>query len=149
MKSNLILALVSAAVAGVALAGCSPHEDSPKTPYFIATTPTYRATVNSTDPVIDPIHMTPGVNGGQVVKTPSVPAPDSYNANSPLALAVYVQLIHSSKLDAHYVTVEGKESAVLVQGTVSSAAQKTEIERIARQTAGVKSVQDDIVVLKS
>jgi len=145
MKAKRLAGVAALTVAGL-LAGCSAHQDYPKTPSIIDTTPTYRATTNSTDPVHEPFYLTPGVNGGQKSTAPSVPAPDRYNANDPLAVSVYVALARDKTVDAQYVAVEGKADAVLLKGTVASADQKARMETIARQTPGVKSVKDELVV---
>jgi hypothetical protein len=133
-------------VAAAFLAGCSAHDEYPKTPSYIATTPTYRTTTNSTDPVHEPFYLTPGINGGQSSTAPSLPAPDRYSANNPLAVSVYVALIHNQAIDSQYIAVEGKPNSVWLKGTVASADQKAKIDAIARNTPGVKSVKDDLVV---
>lgn len=138
--------ILLAAIAAGILAGCSPRQEAPATPVMVATTPTYRTSVDAGDAVTEPYYLTPGVNGGDKAKAPSVPMPDRYSANSPLAVEVYFALTSDPTLDMQYVAVEGKPHSILLKGTVNSAAQRAAIERAALTARGVKTVKNELAV---
>jgi len=52
----------------------------------------------------------------------------------------------TQKVDVSHVTVESKDGTVTLSGSVPTAGQKALAEKAAKQTAGVKTVKDNLTV---
>jgi hypothetical protein len=146
LKSKRVLLSVVAAMSVVILSGCSAHQDPPLTPTDSAKTPTFRSSSNSYDQPNTPLYTQPGINTGHVVTLPSIPRHDRWDQNAPLALAVYGQISGLGRTDINYVSVQSKGSAVMVGGTVPTAALKAKVLALAKATPGVKSLVSTLKV---
>jgi len=127
-------------------AGCSPHETPPATPVDTAATPTNRSFTKSTDQPNTPFYTQPGVNPGKIVTLKPIPSQAGYSPNTPLASKVHDALLADTSLDSRYVAIATKGNSVMLIGTVSSAAAKSQVEKIAKKLSGVGGLVDKLSV---
>jgi hypothetical protein len=102
-------------------AGCTHRDDEPTTPSINTDTPTYRSSTNSDEMNSAPKYTQSGVNGGEPATLPSVPTPDGFHQNNPLAVSVYSALHNDQHIDSRYISVFSKGSTVRLLGTVTKA----------------------------
>ena len=135
---------VAAAAAVVLIAGCSAHDQYARTPYVIATTPTYRSTVRSTDPYIEPRYTQPGLNAGTPAPLPRIPSEDRWDPNDPVATEVYDAVTADPSARVRFLRVSAHRGIVRLQGDGRPAACRRAIA-VARAVRGVRMVRDELV----
>ncbi|MDR3707665.1 MAG: BON domain-containing protein [Capsulimonadaceae bacterium] len=146
MKPMTILLL--AGVAAIGMAGCSAHTEYAKTPVLVGTTPTYRSTVLSTDPRVEPFYTQPGVNSGPPVSLPLIPSQDRWDPNDPVATSVYNALTTSSDVHLSFLRVSAHKGTIRLQGLVANGTARKRAEAIAKSEPGVRAVQDEVTISK-
>ena len=137
--------LIAIALAAVALsAGCTAHNDSPKTPMIVGTTPTYRSTARSTDLFVGPYYTQPGVNAGTPVSLPVIPSQDRWDPNDPVATQVYTALTSANSIELKFLRVYAHKGTIWLQGSVHSKDQAERAAKIAKSITGVVTVINDL-----
>ena len=131
-------------------AGCSPHDDYPKTPSMSTATPTYRSVVMSTDLHVEPLYNQPGANPGKIVPLPVVPdSPSRWDANDAVAGRVYAALTTNNTVQPRALRVYGHRGIVWIQGEVSTSADRDKAIAVAKSVKTVKGIKDGLVVIGS
>ena len=131
----------------VMLAGCSRKDPVTTTPSYHIGTPTNSASANSWELGQSGNTIQPGRYSGQTVTLPDVPSQSGFEPGDPLALAVRDAFSRDKTLSARFITVSAKNGIVILEGSVTTPAQKALAAQIARGVPGVKSVQSKIVVI--
>jgi len=80
-----------------------------------------------------------GVTNLVAIKKPAV-MPSEVKANIEYALR------RAAEVDAEHITVKVVDDKVILKGNVSSWAERSEAERVAWSTPGVRTVEDDLVI---
>jgi len=131
----------------VMLAGCSRKDPVTPTPSYHIGTPTNSASVNSWELGQPGNTIQPGRYSGQTITLPDVPSQSGFEPGDPLALAVRDAFSRDKTLSARFITVSAKNGIVILEGSVTTPAQKALAAQIARGVPGVRSVQSKIVVI--
>ena len=129
------------------LTGCSAKDPVTQTPVYHIGTPTNRASVNSWELNQAGVNIQPGRYAGKPVTLPNIPSQRGFEPGDPLALTVRHALTAGSDLPTRYLSVSAKNGIVLLEGSVTSAAQKAQAEQIARQVRGVHTLRSQIVII--
>ena len=131
----------------VMLASCSRKDPVTPTPSYHIGTPTNSASANSWELGQSGNTIQPGRYSGQTITLPDVPSQSGFEPGDPLALAVRDAFSRDKTLSARFITVSAKNGIVILEGSVTTPAQKALAAQIARGVPGVRSVQSKIVVI--
>jgi hypothetical protein len=143
MKSKKFSTIMVVFCAALGLAACTHRDAPPLTPSENTATPTYRSTTNSYELDSSPKYTQSGVNGGEPATLPSIPSPERFSQNSPLAFAVYGALHTDPKIDARYISVFSKGSTIELLGTAHSSDMATVIKDV-KGVSGVKVIENKL-----
>ncbi len=88
-----------------------------------------------------------GGGGGQGDYGGSAPAPGDLANDANLTNAVKAELIRAESVKAWAITVDVRNGTATLDGTVSSAGQRGEAERIARTVEGVRAVTNNLRIV--
>ena len=135
------------AVLGATLVGCSRKDPVTTTPSYHIGTPTNSASANSWELSQSGNTIQPGRYSGKTVTLPDVPSQSGFESNDPLAVAVRDAFAQNSSFSARFLTVSAKRGIVILEGSVTTPAQRTLAVHIAGTVPGVKAVQNKIVVI--
>ena len=138
-------ALVSLSLA--ALVGCSRKDPVTPTPSYHIGTPTNSASANSWELSQPGNTIQPGRYSGKAVTLPDIPSQSGFEPGDPLALAVRDAFSRDKTLSARFLTISAKRGTVILEGSVTTSAQRTLAAQIAGSVPGVKAVQSKIVVI--
>jgi len=141
------LVVCALAALAAALGGCSRKDPVTTTPSYHIGTPTNSASANSWELSQPGNTIQPGRYSGKAVTLPDVPSQSGFEPGDPLALAVRDAFARDPSLSARFITVSAKHGVVILEGSVTTPAQRTLAARIAGGVPGVKSVQSKIVVI--
>ena len=131
----------------VMLAGCSRKDPVTPTPSYHIGTPTNSASANSWELGQSGNTIQPGRYSGKAVTLPDIPSQSGFEPGDPLALAVRDAFSRDKTLSARFITVSAKHGTVVLEGSVTTSAQRTLAAQIAGSVPGVKAVQSKIVVI--
>jgi hypothetical protein len=150
--AKLVVARLSAAFALlpltlVTLAGCSRKDPVTVTPSYHIGTPTNSASANSWELGQPGNTIQPGRYSGKTVTLPDIPSQSGFEPGDPLAVAVRDAFSRDTTLSARFITVSAKRGSVILEGSVTTSAQRTLAAQIAGSVPGVKAVQSKIVVI--
>ena len=129
------------------LAGCSAKDPVTQTPVYHIGTPTNRSSVNSWELNSEPVNTQPGLYHGKPVTLKPIPSQRGFEPDDPVAQAVMNALMADSTVPTQYLSARAKDGAVILTGSVTTAAQKTRAEQIAQAVPGVKHLSSQIAVL--
>ena len=143
MRPGFTLTVLAAAAV---LGGCSAKDPVTRTPVFHVGTPTNRSTTYSWVPHNEPFYVQPGLNGGN----PRQPIKDApwhprFEPYAPLATTVY-NAVKAAGVDVTYITASANGNAVMLDGRLSSTADRDKALATARSIPGVKTVIDHMKV---
>ena len=142
-----ISAVLALAALGATLVGCSRKDPVTTTPSYHIGTPTNSASANSWELGQYGNTIQPGRYSGKTVTLPDVPSQSGFEPNDPLAAAVRDAFARDQSLSARFITVSAKRGIVILEGSVTTPAQRTLAAQIAGNAPGVKAVQSKIVVI--
>ena len=150
--AKLVVARLSAAflllpLSLVTLAGCSRKDPVTTTPSYHIGTPTNSASANSWELSQPGNTIQPGRYSGQAVTLPDIPSQSGFEPGDPLAAAVRDAFSRDTTLSARFITVSAKRGTVILEGSVTTSAQRALAAQIAGSVPGVKAVQSKIVVI--
>ena len=125
---------------GCLLAGCSAKDPVTQTPVYHTGTPTNRSSTNSWELNSEPANTQPGRYHGKPAPLRPIPSQRGFELNDPVARAVLAALSAAGQLPTEYLSVRAKHGAVILAGSVATAAQKSRAEAVARAVPGVTSL---------
>lgn len=131
----------------VLLAGCSARDPVTQTPVYHAGTPTNRSSVDSWE-LSQPVNPQQRVYGGKPAKLAPMASERGFEPDDPAAVAVLNALDADGQVSTQYLSARAKNGVVILAGSVTTAAQKTRALQIARIVPGVKSIADQVQVMK-
>ncbi len=134
-------------IALLGVAGCSRRDPTTTTPVYHIGTPTNRSSTNSDEANHEPFYTQPGVNGGRPVTLKPIPSQRGFEPSDPLAEQVYAAIGADGTVPTRYLTTGAKNGVVRLTGTVATAAQAAQAEKIARGVPGVKELRSSIHVV--
>ncbi len=88
-----------------------------------------------------------GAGQGDYGGSSSAPAPGELANDANLTNAVKAELIRSESVQAWAITVDVRNGTATLDGTVSSATQRGEAERIARAVDGIRTVTNNLRIV--
>lgn len=144
-KSCGVVALMPLVIA----AGCSRRDPPTTTPVYHVGTPTNRSSTNSDEANTEPFYTQPGVNGGRPVTLKPIPSQRGFEPSDPLAEQVYAAIGADGTVPTRYLTTGAKDGVVQLTGTVETAAQAAQAEKVARGVPGVKQLRSHIRIVGS
>jgi hypothetical protein len=127
------------------LAGCSARDPVTQTPVYHIGTPTNRSSVNSWE-LSEPVPQS-GIYHGKAVHLKSIASQRGFEPDDPTAQEVMNTLTQSS-VSTQYLSARAKNGVVILTGSVTTAAQKSRAEQLARTVPGVKRLDNRVVVIK-
>ncbi len=136
---KLILAML-VCLPGYLLMGCSAKDPDTQTPVYHIGTPTNRSSTNSWELNGEPANTQPGLYHGKPAPLRPVASQRGFELNDPVARAVQAAITADGQIPTDYLSVRAKHGAVILAGSVATAAQKAHAEAIARRTPGVTSL---------
>jgi hypothetical protein len=127
------------------LAGCSARDPVTQTPVYHIGTPTNRSSVNSWE-LSEPVPQS-GIYHGKAVHLKSIASQRGFEPDDPTAQEVMNTLTQSG-VSTQYLSARAKNGVVILTGSVTTAAQKSRAEQLARTVPGVKRLDNRVVVIK-
>ncbi len=122
------------------LTGCSAKDPVTQTPVYHTGTPTNRSSTNSWELNGEPANTQPGLYHGKPAPLRQIPSQRGFELNDPVARAVLAALAADGQIPTDYLSVRAKHGAVLLAGSVATAAQKARAETVAHTAPGVTSL---------
>lgn len=130
------------------LAGCSARDPVTQTPVYHVGTPTNRSSVNSWELNSEPVNTQPGVYHGKAVHLKPIASQRGFEPDDPAAQGVMNALTQDGSISTQYLSARAKIGVVVLTGSVTTAAQKSRAEQLARAVPGVKRLDSRVVVIK-
>ena len=118
-----------------------------QTPVYHVGTPTNRSSVDSWE-LSQPGNPQQRVYGGKPAKIAPMASERGFEPDDPAAVAVLNALDADGKVSTQYLSARSKNGVVILAGSVTTTAQKARAVQIARAVPGIKSVADQVQVLK-
>ncbi len=131
------------------LAGCSAKDPDTQTPVYHSGTPTNRSSTNSWELNGEPANTQPGLYRGKPAPLRPIASQRGFELNDPVARAVLAALAADGRIPTDYLSVRAKRGAVILTGSVATAAQKAQAEAVARRTPGVTSLDSTRLVVST
>lgn len=122
------------------LTGCSAKDPVTQTPVYHTGTPTNRSSVNSWELNGEPANTQPGLYHGKPAPLRPILSQRGFELNDPVARAVLAALTADGQIPTDYLSARAKHGAVILAGSVATAAQKARAEAAARAVPGVTSL---------
>lgn len=129
------------------LAGCSARDPVTQTPVYHAGTPTNRSSVDSWE-LGQAVNPQQRVYAGKPAKLTPIASQRGFEPDDPAAVAVLNALDADGSVPTQYLSARAKNGVVILAGSVATAAQKARAVQIARAVPGIKSITDQVQVVK-
>lgn len=145
MSSRLLLTHLILMILVCLLAGCSARDPVTQTPVFHVGTPTNRSSVNSWE-LSEPVPQS-GLYHGKAAPLTPVVSQRGFEPDDPAAVAVLNALGEDGRVSTQYLSARAKHGVVILTGSVTTTAQKSHAEQIARAVPGVTRLDSRLVVI--